>query len=63
MATPKYKKQYDEMLKNNEDLFSEFRTVQDAYEENSKRNGKEFDEISRKILKTIRKNEDMFCSK
>jgi hypothetical protein len=55
MPTPKFKKQYDDMLKVNSALFESLKTLD--------KNSEEFKEAQRKALRIARKHEDMLCSK
>jgi hypothetical protein len=55
MVTPKYKKQYDEMVKNNQELFDALKTTN--------KKSKEFKEIQLSLMRVVRRNEDILCSK
>lgn len=55
MAIPKYKKQYQEMIENNKEVFEGLKT--------NKRNTDKFKEIQRNALRIVRRNEDALCKK
>lgn len=55
MATPKFKKQYDEMLKLHKNLFETLKTMDPKSEE--------FKDMQLKVIRVVRKNEDALCSK
>jgi hypothetical protein len=55
MTTPKYKKQYIEMIEKNKDLFESLKKYIPS--------SVEFKEVQSKVLRIIRKNEDKLCSK
>lgn len=55
MATPKYKKQFDEMVKNNKVLFDSLKITN--------KDSEEYKDLKQKLLRIIRKNEDILCSK
>jgi hypothetical protein len=57
VPTPKYQKQYLEMLKINRKVFEELKL------KSAKRNSLEFKEIQLKALRIVRRNEDLLCSK
>lgn len=57
MATPKFEKQYEEMIKINKSLFEELK------QKSSNPKSDEFAEVQRKTIRIIRKNEDKLCSK
>ena len=53
MATPKYKKLFQEMVVDNKQLFDEF----------SNAHGERFEELRRQVLRLIKKNEDKLCAR
>ncbi len=55
MATPKYKKQYQEMIKYNKALFDSLKDTD--------RKTEEFRDIQKKVLRVIGQNENLLCSK
>jgi len=57
MTTPKFEKQYNEMIEINKNLFDELK------EKSSNLNSEEFREIQRKVVRVIRRTEDRLCSK
>lgn len=63
MATPKFKKQFDEMLKNNEALFDHYLQLEKDYEKNPDETKEELESVKNKLMRIIRRNEDMLCSK
>lgn len=63
MATPKYKKQFDEMLKNNKAIFDQYLELEEKYLVNPAEFKEELESIKNKLMRILRKNEDMLCSK
>ena len=57
MATPKFERQYQEMLKNDKDVFAELKL------RSSKPKTDAFKEIQRKALRVIHINENSLCSR
>lgn len=55
MALPKYKKQYQEMMKTNVKLFESLK--------NTDRNSEEFKSIQRQVIRIVRQYEDALCAK
>jgi hypothetical protein len=55
MAVPKYEKQYQEMIKNNQRLFDSLKTT--------KRGTEAFKDIQKKVLRIISINENALCSR
>ncbi len=58
----KYKKQFKIMLEENEFIFKEFKLIHDEFVANRKER-EEFDEKGGKVLRIIRRYEDMLCAK
>ena len=63
MATPKYKKMFDEMMEKNKDLFAQYNEVQDNYDKNPKKYAEELSEMQRKVLRVIKNTENALCSR
>lgn len=63
MATPKYKKAFEEMLADNQELFTEFQQLAAKAKLNPQKHGEAFKELKQKVLRVIRKNEDRLCAK
>lgn len=57
MATTKYEKQYDEMMKRNQKIFDELKALSDDS------HSEDFRQIQLKALRVIKINEDALCSK
>lgn len=55
MTTPKFKKQYDELIENNKELFDKLKSAPKDTEE--------FNELQRRVLRIVRRAEDALCSK
>ncbi len=62
MATPKYKKYYDLLIVENQELFEEISTLFAKLEKNASLQ-EEFDDLRRKVIRVIAKYEDQLCSK
>ncbi len=63
MPAPKYKKQYEEMLDYNKEVFEELNKTYLLYKESPKKYKDAFAEIQKKAFRIVRKNEDNLCSK
>jgi hypothetical protein len=57
MAKTKFEKQYEEMMKNYQDVFDEMKKL------STNPKSEEFKEVQRKLMRIIRKNEDALCAK
>ena len=57
MSTPKFQKQYEEMISGNSELFAELKM------KSRKPSSPEFREVQLKMLRIIRRNEDILCKK
>ena len=63
MATPKYKKQFDEMLTIHKTHFEKYEKMQAAADSNSLEDTTEFEDLKQLLYRTIRKNEDKLCAR
>ena len=63
MATTKYKQQFESMLSKNAELFAQYKTLVEQAKKSPAKYKEELEEIKFKILRVIRKNEDMLCAK
>lgn len=52
-----YQKLFQEMLTNNEDLFTRFREIHDKFAENQNAHKKKFNEVGEEVMTVIRKYE------
>lgn len=59
----KYKEYFQDMVDNNKELFTSFKTIHDAYAEEPEKWQKEYNEKGQDILDIIRRYENMLCSK
>lgn len=59
----KYKQVFQEMLEYNSDLFTSFKTLHDNYALNSKVFQTEFNDEGEKVLRVIRRYENILCTK
>lgn len=55
MAIPKYKKQYEDMIENNQELFDSLKTLPKKSED--------FKSAQRAAMRIVRKNEDLLCKR
>lgn len=59
----KYKKQFKIMIEENQILFTDFKNVHDKFASGDVTARKEFDEKGGRVLRVIRRYEDMLCAK
>ncbi|MCX6813708.1 MAG: hypothetical protein NT078_00540 [Candidatus Azambacteria bacterium] len=59
----KYKEIYQQMLAENQDLFSAFKKVHDQYAEDEEKWRKQFNEEGIRIMAVIKKYENRLCSR
>jgi hypothetical protein len=59
----KYKKQFSDMIKENQWLFNDFKTIHDKLYAGEEDLREEFNEKGQKVLRVIRRYEDALCSK
>jgi hypothetical protein len=59
----KYKKQFSDMIKENQGLFNEFKKLHDKLYAGEESLRDEFNEKGQKVLRIIRRYEDSLCSK
>lgn len=57
----KYRKQFQDMLEYNHDLFTQFKTVHDAFAVSPQTNRSEFNAIGQRVLPIIRRYENELC--
>lgn len=62
MATPKYKKIYQELVENNQELLNQLKDAYYDYKED-KSKAEVFKDLQLKALRVIRRAEDRLCSK
>jgi hypothetical protein len=62
MASPKYKKYFQEMIDANPVLFAEFRPIHDGYKVDRKKWSKQFHEKGKEVVEVIREWERRLCS-
>lgn len=60
---PKYQQYFQEMLEYNADLFNTFKQLQEKYASDPKTNQEEFNEVGEKVLRVVRRYENMLCGK
>ncbi len=63
MATPKYKKMFDEMMEKNKALFAEYCDLQAKYDGHPKKYAEELSEMQRKVLRVIKSTENGLCAR
>ena len=63
MAEPKFKIQFQHMMDTNKELFKKYEELKRTNRKKSPELEEEYQDIKFKILRVIRKNEDMLCSK
>ncbi len=63
MATPKYKKQFDEMLTIHKASFAKYEQMQAQVDNKEKVDDEEFENLRQQLYRTIRKNEDKLCAR
>ncbi len=63
MATPKFKKHYDEMMRYNGDLFTEYLALEAKYDSDPQTFKEELRDLKRKLIRVIRQHEDNLCAK
>lgn len=63
MAEPKYKQQFQKMMDTNKELFEKYAELKRQNRKKSPELEEEYQDIKFKILRVIRKNEDMLCAK
>ena len=59
----KYKKAFKEMLEDNQSLFNSFKQTHDSYAKDKDTNRDIFNEEGTKVLRVIRRYENVLCSK
>jgi hypothetical protein len=59
----KYKKAFVEMLEDNQKLFHEFKQVHDNYVQDKEEYREQFHEVGTKVLRIIRRYENVLCAK
>ncbi|MFA6981963.1 MAG: hypothetical protein WC243_03005 [Patescibacteria group bacterium] len=57
MSSPKFEKQYNEMIEKNKELFDELKL------RSTNPKSEDFKEVQRKALRIVRRSEDTLCSK
>ena len=62
MAQAKYKEYYQKMLEREADLFNQFRTVHDNYQQDQSKFQEEFNQVGQKVVDTIHDWERRLCS-
>lgn len=60
---PKYQQYFQEMIEYNQIIFEEFKLIHDRYAENHTKFQTEFNEKGEKVLRIIRRYENMLCGK
>jgi hypothetical protein len=58
----RYKEYYNEMIKNNKDVFDAFKTVHDDYMQDEDKWKNQFNEIGKKVVDIIRDYEVRLCA-
>lgn len=61
MATPKYKKLFDDMYEINKTLFDEYALLLEQYDGDKKRYASSVIDVQNKLLRVIKKTEDRLC--
>jgi len=59
----KYKQTVSDMLEYNHELFSSFKVIHDQYMEDPESNKEEFNQEGEKVMRIIRKYENILCGK
>lgn len=59
----KFKQMYQEMIKQNKELFEEFEWVHKHYSQNPDKWQRTFNIVGEKVLETVRKYENLLCRK
>jgi hypothetical protein len=62
MPSAKYKKVFDDMLTENQEVFDNFKAIHDLFDKDSSANIKEFNRQGLPIMDIIREYEDMLCN-
>ena len=62
MAEPKYKIFFDMMIKQNQELFDNFKKIHDNYSENPAKYKAQFNETGREVLDAVRLYENRLCN-
>jgi len=60
---PKYQQYFQEMIEYNKELFNEFKTIHDEYLQNPKEYQEALNNKGEKVLRIIRRYENMLCGK
>ena len=60
---PKYQQYFQEMIEYNQDLFTSFKNLQEKYQKDPALYQDEFNEVGEKILRIVRRYENMLCGK
>lgn len=60
---PKYQQYFQEMIEYNRDLFNEFKDIHDKYSVDPTEYQEELNEKGEKILRIVRRYENMLCGK
>jgi hypothetical protein len=63
MATPKYKKMFEEMLQSNKQLFADYNELLAKYDSDNTRYAQELSEMQRKLLRIIKNTENGLCAR
>jgi len=61
MSSTRFKEAYEQMIKDNKDLFDRFRIVHDNFEQNETAHQEEFNDLGREVMSVVRKYEDILC--
>lgn len=63
MSSTRYKEAYEQMIKDNKDLFAAFQKIHDAYVMDQAKNQEAFNEKGKEVMNIVRKYEDILCKR
>ena len=63
MSTTRYKEAYEQMVKDNKELFEKFQKLHDEYALNASTVQDEFNETGKAVMGVVRKYEDILCKR
>lgn len=62
-GTTRYKEAYEQMVRDNKELFDSFQKIHDAYALNETPNQDAFNEKGKEVMNLVRKYEDILCKR
>lgn len=62
-GTTRYKEAFEQMIRDNKEIFENFKKIHDAYALNEAANQEKFNEVGKEVMNIVRKYEDILCKR